>query len=61
LVTKIILLANTTNIINIFQAIPGIVNEQIFEEQAVTENNKKPDFLFPNAECYLTSYSRQKI
>ena len=24
----------------------------IFEEQAVTENNKKPDFLFPNSECY---------
>lgn len=24
----------------------------IFEEQAVTENNKKPDFLFPNAICY---------
>lgn len=27
-------------------------NELIFEEQAVTEDNKKPDFLFPNAECY---------
>ena len=26
--------------------------ELIFEEQAVTENNKKPDFLFPNAICY---------
>ena len=26
--------------------------ELIFEEQAVTENNKKPDFLFPNSECY---------
>ena len=24
----------------------------IFEEQAVTENNKRPDFLFPNAICY---------
>lgn len=24
----------------------------IFEEQAVTENNKKPDFLFPNSNCY---------
>lgn len=24
----------------------------IFEEQAITENNKKPDFLFPNSECY---------
>lgn len=24
----------------------------VFEEQAVTENNKKPDFLFPNSECY---------
>lgn len=24
----------------------------IFEEQAVTENNKKPDFLFPNSGCY---------
>lgn len=27
-------------------------NRQIFEEQAITEDNKKPDFLFPNAECY---------
>ena len=27
-------------------------NELMFEEQAVTEDNKKPDFLFPNAECY---------
>lgn len=29
-----------------------ITNELVFEEQAVTEDNKKPDFLFPNAECY---------
>ncbi|MBO7558487.1 MAG: restriction endonuclease [Bacteroidaceae bacterium] len=28
------------------------LNELIFEEQAVTEDKKKPDFLFPNAECY---------
>ena len=27
-------------------------NELVFEEQAITENNKKPDFLFPNSECY---------
>lgn len=27
-------------------------NQLVFEEQAVTEENKKPDFLFPNAECY---------
>lgn len=27
-------------------------NRLIFEEQPVTEDNKKPDFLFPNAECY---------
>ncbi len=27
-------------------------NNLLFEEQAVTEDNKKPDFLFPNAECY---------
>lgn len=27
-------------------------NKLLFEEQAVTEDNKKPDFLFPNAECY---------
>lgn len=27
-------------------------NDLVFEEQAVTEDNKKPDFLFPNAECY---------
>ena len=26
--------------------------ELIFEEQAVTEEKKKPDFLFPNSECY---------
>jgi len=29
-----------------------IRNKLIFEEQAITEENKKPDFLFPNAECY---------
>ena len=27
-------------------------NKLIFEEQAITENNKKPDFLFPNSVCY---------
>lgn len=27
-------------------------NDIVFEEQAVTENNNKPDFLFPNSECY---------
>ena len=27
-------------------------NELIFEEQVVTEENKKPDFIFPNGECY---------
>lgn len=27
-------------------------NALIFEEQAVTEDNKKPDFLFPNGKCY---------
>jgi len=27
-------------------------NELVFEEQAITEDNKKPDFLFPNSECY---------
>lgn len=27
-------------------------NELLFEEQAVTEDNKKPDFLFPNGGCY---------
>ena len=27
-------------------------NDLVFEEQAITEDNKKPDFLFPNAECY---------
>ena len=38
-----------------FQDMPGYFNtrnRQIFEEQAITEDNKKPDFLFPNAECY---------
>lgn len=27
-------------------------NALVFEEQAVTEDNKKPDFLFPNGKCY---------
>lgn len=27
-------------------------NELVFEEQAITEDKKKPDFLFPNATCY---------
>lgn len=27
-------------------------NKLVFEEQAVTEDNKRPDFLFPNAKCY---------
>jgi hypothetical protein len=27
--------------------------ELVFETQAVTEDNKKPDFLFPNVEAYL--------
>ena len=27
-------------------------NEIIFEEQAITENKNRPDFLFPNGECY---------
>ena len=27
-------------------------NELIFEEQVVTEENKKPDFVFPNGQCY---------
>lgn len=27
-------------------------NNLIFEEQAITEDNKKPDFLFPNSNCY---------
>ena len=28
------------------------VNNIVFEEQAKTENNNTPDFLFPNGECY---------
>lgn len=27
-------------------------NKLVFEEQAVTENNKRLDFLFPNSNCY---------
>lgn len=27
-------------------------NDLVFEEQAITEDKKKPDFLFPNAESY---------
>ena len=30
-------------------------NELVFEEQAITEDNKKPDFLFPNAKCYQSA------
>lgn len=29
-----------------------ISNELIFEEQVVTEEKKKPDFVFPNGQCY---------
>ena len=28
------------------------LNELYFEEQAITEEKKKPDFLFPNGSCY---------
>ena len=28
------------------------INEIVYEEQAITENNNKPDFLFPNGKCY---------
>lgn len=27
-------------------------NDLIFEEQVITEENKKPDFIFPNGKCY---------
>lgn len=27
-------------------------NNLIFEEQVITEENKKPDFVFPNGQCY---------
>ena len=27
-------------------------NKLFFEEQVITEENKKPDFVFPNGECY---------
>lgn len=27
-------------------------HQLIFEEQVITEDNKKPDFLFPNSQCY---------
>lgn len=29
-----------------------VQNRLEFEEQAITEDNKKPDFLFPNGKCY---------
>lgn len=50
--TKICASLQTSKNICIFQDNPRIVNEIVFEEQAVTENNNKPDFLFPNGECY---------
>lgn len=34
-------------LINIFTR-----NNLLFEEQAITEEKKKPDFIFPNGECY---------
>lgn len=49
--TKIDFPAETSKNVCISQENPGIVNELVFEEQAITENNK-PDFLFPNGECY---------
>lgn len=27
-------------------------NDLVYEEQVITEENKKPDFLFPNGKCY---------
>ena len=27
-------------------------NQLLFEEQVITEENKKPDFVFPNGKCY---------
>ena len=27
-------------------------NELLFEEQVITEEKKKPDFVFPNSQCY---------
>lgn len=27
-------------------------NQLLFEEQVITEENKKPDFIFPNGQCY---------
>ena len=50
--TKICASLQTSKNICIFQDNLGIVNEIVFEEQAVTESNNKPDFLFPNGECY---------
>lgn len=29
-------------------------NELVFEEQVITEEKKKPDFIFPNGKCYHT-------
>lgn len=29
-----------------------VQNNLVFESQAITEDNKRPDFLFPNGECY---------
>lgn len=50
--TKIEVTAETSKNICISQDNPGIVNNLVFEEQVITENNKKPDFLFPNSICY---------
>lgn len=50
--TKIEVTAETSKNICISQDNPGIVNNLVFEEQVITENKKKPDFLFPNSICY---------
>ena len=50
--TKIEISAETSKNVCISQANPGIVNNLVFEEQAVTENNKKPDFIFPDGKSY---------
>lgn len=50
--TKIEVTAETSKNICISQDNPGIVNNLVFEEQVITENKKKPDFIFPDGHSY---------
>ena len=49
---KLEISAQSSKNICISQEIPGIVKGIVFYGQFITENNKKPDFIFPDGESY---------